>query len=48
VEGLTAAFEAGEWQFFADLTDLNDVKVLSARKAGQATKASSHEVVPRS
>jgi hypothetical protein len=34
VEGLTAAFEAGELQFFADLTDLNEAKTLSAREAG--------------
>ena len=39
VEGLTAAFEAG---------DLNEVKASSARKAGQVTKASPYEMVPRS
>jgi hypothetical protein len=31
-----------------DLTDLNEVKALSACKAGQATKASPYEMVPRS
>jgi hypothetical protein len=36
------------WRFFADLTDLNGVKALLARKAGQATKASFCERVPRS
>jgi hypothetical protein len=48
VEGLIAAFEAGELQLFADLTDLNEAKALSACKAGQATKASPYEMAPRS
>jgi hypothetical protein len=29
-----AAFEAGELRFFADLTDLDEAKTLSAREAG--------------
>ena len=33
VESLTAELEAGELQFFADLTDLKGVKALLARKA---------------
>ena len=48
VEGLTAAFDAGELYIFADLAYLNEVKALSARKAGQVTKASPYEMVPRS
>ena len=47
-EGFMAEREAGELSFFADLTDLNGVKALLARKAGQATKASFCEMVPRS
>jgi hypothetical protein len=30
-----AAFEGGGLQFFADLTDLNEAKTLSAREAGR-------------
>jgi hypothetical protein len=33
VEGLTAAFEAGELQFFTDLVSLNDAKVFAAALA---------------
>ena len=47
VEDLTAAFEAGVVVVFADFTDVNEVKGMSARKAGQGTKASPRVKCPR-